>query len=285
MITTVDTHITQSIDSLKQVQSSFCVKSGISDHQQKHYDQGTLYAHKQIKPTTNMTEISQIAKEFWQDYYNVDTNWYALYIPLCVWAGFWLYARIMKIDFFGWTSIHIFHHLGAIVIASLSLYYDDDSIINERVGILWSIGYFIVDTMEAILKRHLTYILHGAIALSLGLGNYNIPLLRSLRMNSKASYIETSSLILPSVKKYRQPWLFGIFALVYTMCRIIWIPRMIKDLLDNGMKPSHPSVIGVSIFYCLNIHWYIKIIKILIYGPGKKKGDNDEDPESKNKNE
>ena len=232
-----------------------------------------------------MPEIFQIAMEFWQDSYNVETNWYALYIPLCFWTGVWLYARIMKIDYFGWTALHLVHHIGAIIIASFSLYYNDDSIINERVGILWSIGYFIVDTIEAILKRHLTYILHGAIALALGLGNYNTPLLRSLRMNSKASYIETSSLILPYVKKYRKPWLFGIFALVYTMCRMVLIPHMIKELLDNGMRPSHPSVIGVSIFYCLNIHWYIKIIKILIYGPGKKKDEKNEESESKDKKE
>ncbi len=195
-----------------------------------------------------------------------------------------MYAKIMKIDFLGWAALHQFHHYGAIVIGSLSLYYNDDSIISERVGILWSLGYFLVDIIETILKGHLTYIMHGVIAFALSLGNYNIPLLRSLRMNSKASFIETSSLVLPYVKKYRKPWLFGIFALVYTGCRMIWIPRMIKDLLDNGMKPSHPSVIGISLFYCLNIYWYIKIIKILIYGPGEKKEDKD-DPESKEKDE
>ncbi len=222
-----------------------------------------------------MPGIFQIAIEFWQDSYIVETNWYALHIPLCFWVGVWLYARMMKIDYFGWTALHLVHHIGAIILASFCLYYNDDSIINERVGILWSIAYFIVDTIEAILKRHLTYSFHGAIALALGSGNYNTPLLRSLRMNSKASYIETSSLLLPYVKKYRKPWLFGIFALVYTMCRMILIPHMIKELLDNGMRPSHPSVIGVSIFYCLNIHWYIKIIKILIYGPAKRKKKDD----------
>jgi len=231
-----------------------------------------------------MPEILPTAREFWHDYYNADTNWYALYIPLSFWVTSWSYAKITKKDFFGWTALHLVHHVGAIVLASVSLYYDDNSIMNERVPILWSIAYFIVDTIDSTSRFHLAYSLHGAIALGLGLGNYNIPMLRQLRMNSKASYIETSSLLLPYVKRYRKPWLFFIFALVFTMCRIIWIPCILKALLDNGMKPTHPAVIGVSVFYCLNIYWYIKIIKIALKGSGKEK-DGKDGTESKGKKE
>lgn len=220
-----------------------------------------------------MTEIYdpifQRAKEFWYDSYNVETSWYGFCIPLFLWGGCWLYARLSKKDFMKWTELHTFHHVGAMTLGSLSLYYGDDSIVNERIPILWSISYFMIDTMEAILLGHLTYTFHGMIALLLGLGNYNLPILRSLRMNSRASYIETSSLVLPYVKKYRKPWIFFIFAFVYTMCRIVWIPLLIKDLLNNGLGPSHPVVIGVGLFYCLNIHWYIKIIKITVKGSGK----------------
>mmetsp|Transcript_6082 Transcript_6082/g.12518 ORF Transcript_6082/g.12518 Transcript_6082/m.12518 type:complete len:232 (+) Transcript_6082:105-800(+) len=224
--------------------------------------------------------ISQKAKEFWYNSYNVETNWYGFYIPLSLWGGCWLYAKLSKKDFFKWTELHLLHHVGAMALGSLSLYYGDDSIVNERVPILWSLSYFAVDSIEALLLGHLTYVLHGTIALLLGLANYNLPILRSLRTNSKASYIETSSLLLPFVKRYRKPWLFGIFALIYTMCRIIWIPFMIRDLLNNGLGPSHPAVIGVGLFYCLNIYWYIKIVKIAVKGSEK-----DDETKSKTKKE
>jgi len=96
-------------------------------------------------------------------------------------------------------------------------------------------------------------------------------------MNSKASYIETSSIILFQVKRYRKPWLFGVFAIVYTICRIVWMPVMVKDLRNHGMEWTHPVMIGLCLFYCLNIHWYIKIIKIAINGDGKKDDGDDND--------
>ena len=208
------------------------------------------------------------AKILWLDHYNLETNWYAFWLPLSFWLGCWLYAKATKKDFGRWAGLHAVHNAGAIIIASISLYFDDDSICNERVGQLWSMAYFTIETTDQLLQGHVLYILHGFIALLLGLANYNIPLLRSLRMNSKASYIELSSLLLPYVKRYRKPWLFFAFAVVYTLCRMIWVPFMIKDLLHHGMELSHPVVIGVSVFYCLNIHWYIKIIKIAFNSSG-----------------
>jgi len=217
--------------------------------------------------------ILQAAKDFWVNQYNVETNWYSFWIPLTFWTGTWLYAKLSKKNFSKMEKIHLIHHVGAITLASLSLYFNDDSIVNERTTILWTSTYFIIDTIESLLMGHIAYILHGSFVLVLGYGNYNIPLLRSLRMNSKAQYIETSSLVLPYVKRYRKPWLFLIFALVFTMCRIIWVPFMMKDLLNNGMEASHPIFICVGLFYCLNIHWYIKIIKIAVKGSGKKEDD------------
>ena len=221
-----------------------------------------------------MSEISspflQKVNEFWFDYYNAETTWYALYLPLSFWVGFFIYAKITKKDFGRWQELHVVHHVGALILGSLSLYYDDDSIVNERTTILWTLAYFCVDSIDMLLAGDMAYTLHGVMCIVLGLANYNLPLLRSTRMNSKAGYIETSTFFLYLAKRYRAPLLFGIFALVFTICRIIWIPCMMKDLLDNGMEPSHPVMIGVGLFYCLNIYWYIKIIKIALKGSGKK---------------
>lgn len=212
-----------------------------------------------------------ILKTFWFEYYNVPTNWYSFWIPFAMWSGCWLHSvRKGKKDFPKWWQLHTLHHLGAITLASASLYIDDDSIFNERNGILFSMSYFIVDIIDSIYMGHILYVAHGTACVVLGYANYNMSLLRALKMNSKASYIESSSVVLVQVKRYRKPWLFAIFALVYTLCRIVWIPCMAKTLLDNGMERTHPVMMIMGLFYCLNIHWYIKIIKIAINGDGKK---------------
>jgi hypothetical protein len=76
----------------------------------------------------------------------------------------------------------------------------------------------------------------GIISLGLGLCSYNISLLRELQMSSKAAMMESSSIVVYQVKQNRDPVLFGIFALVYTLCQIVQIPFMMKELYDNGLK-------------------------------------------------
>jgi hypothetical protein len=202
---------------------------------------------------------------------------------------------LTKKDFAKWYAVHTVHHVGAILQGSLSLYFHDDAIFDERVPILWSASYFIVDIVDCLYMGHVLYIAHGAVCLLLGLGNYNVPLLRTLRMNSKASYIESSSIILYQVKQHRKPWLFGLFALTYTCCRIVWIPVMMKQLVvDNGMEYTNVIFVLLVVFYVLQIHWWIKIIKIIWKGGGsdgeeeekkKKDDDDDDDDDKKNKKE
>jgi len=63
------------------------------------------------------------------------------------------------------------------------------------------------------------------------------------------------------------------------------MPIMVKDLLHHGMEWTHPVMIGLCLFYCLNIHWYIKIIKIAINGDGKKDDNCDNNNNNKAKKE
>jgi hypothetical protein len=204
---------------------------------------------------------------FWRNHYTSNDAILPLLLPCLLWTSCWIYARIIsKTDFAKWYNLHTLHHVGAITQASLSLYFQNDDIFHERIPILWSMSYFVIDIVDCFYMGHLLYIAHGVVCLCLGVANYNIPLLRELRMNSKATYIETSSILLYQVKQYRKPWLFLVFAITYTCCRILWIPYMMKELLDNGMKYTHIIFILLVIFYLLQIHWWIKILKILITG-------------------
>lgn len=85
-------------------------------------------------------------------------------------------------------------------------------------------------------------------------------------MNSKAVFIETSSIILYQVKQNRNPTLFAVFAMTYTACRIVWIPIMGNELLEAGLKWTDPLILALMAFYALQIHWWIKILKIVWTG-------------------
>jgi hypothetical protein len=206
---------------------------------------------------------------FWKYHYTSNDAILPFLFPCLLWTTCWIYARIIrKMDFAKWYNLHTLHHVGAITQASLSLYFQNDTIFHERIPILWSMSYFVVDIVDCLYVGHLLYIAHGVVCLCLGVANYNIPLLGSLRMNSKATYIETSSILLYQVKQYRKPWLFLVFAITYTCCRILWIPCMMKELLDNGMEYTHIIFVLLVLFYLLQVHWWIKILKILITGGG-----------------
>jgi hypothetical protein len=98
-------------------------------------------------------------------------------------------------------------------------------------------------------------------------------------MNSKAVFIESSSILLYQVKQNRNPTLFVVFAMAYTACRIIWIPIMGKQLLDEGLTWNHPILLALMAFYGLQVHWWIKILKILF------KGADDDSPEKVSQSE
>jgi hypothetical protein len=81
-----------------------------------------------------------------------------------------------------WYTIHNLHNGGAIALGLMSMYYNDDSVFNERIPILWSIGYFVVDLVDCGLRGDVTYSLHALFCLVLGLSNYTTPVCRELRM-------------------------------------------------------------------------------------------------------
>ena len=201
----------------------------------------------------------------WQ-VYNSEESWLPFLIPFAFWSSCLLYSRRNSIRYARWGPVHLTHHIGAMSQASISLYLNDDSLFNERITILWSFSYFVVDVIDCLLEKHLTYSIHGVVCMILGAYNYRTPLHRELRMNSKASFIEASSLLLDTAKRTKNPQIFIAFAFLFTCCRIIWIPFLMKELLEHNMEWTDVPMILLSIFYTLNWWWYLKILKILYKG-------------------
>ena len=67
-------------------------------------------------------------------------------------------------------------------------------------------------------------------------------------------------------KRTRKPIHFATFALVFTVCRILWIPYLAKQMLDHNMELMDPRIVCLGAFYGLNVFWWLKIVKILVTG-------------------
>jgi hypothetical protein len=165
-----------------------------------------------------------------------------------------------------WHALHNIHNLGAVLLGMASLYFHHDAVLNERIVILWNLSYFCVDLVDTATRMDWPFVLHAVCCLGLGLLNYTTPLCRLLRMNSRAAQLELSSPFLHLSKQTREPWHFILFAVVFTLCRILWIPVMMKQLRDHGMEWTDVRLIMVAAFYGLNWYWYAQIIRLFVDG-------------------
>lgn len=199
-------------------------------------------------------------------YYNAPDALAPFVLPFLVWTLAYGYTQYRKQPFHQWHTLHNIHNFGAIALGLLSLHYKDDSILNERIGILWSLGYFMTDIIDCGVRRDGPYFVHAVLCLGLGASNYWHPVCRHLRTNSQAALCELSNPFMHWAKRTRKPLHFVLFVVVYTVCRIVWIPYMIVQCRNAGMEWTHPVVLAVLGFYALNWYWYIKMGNILLEG-------------------
>ena len=152
----------------------------------------------------------------------------------------------------------------------LSLYYDDDSIFSERVVVLFSLSYFSVDILDCLQRDDLSYFIHGLLSLGLSLVNYTTPLCRQIRTNSRAAMCQLSSPLMHNAKVTHSHLMGLAFMIVFTRCRIIWIPYgIVLPMHRAGMPWTDLRMIAVLCFYGLNMFWYYKIWLILLSAASK----------------
>jgi hypothetical protein len=128
--------------------------------------------------------LTKAVEALWHDGVNAPDSWIPFFVPLFGWFFAWCCApRWSGIPFHQWLAIHSIHHWVALLLASISLYFNDDTVFNERMGILFSLSYFVVEALDSIYNRNGAYTLHALLCLILGVSNYRMPILRELRMN------------------------------------------------------------------------------------------------------
>jgi TLC domain len=217
-------------------------------------------------------QLLSTMSSFWT-IYNSDDSFWPLFLPLSLWTATYIYCCLVQPtkDFYRWYAVHNLHNGGAILLGSLSIYYSTATAttttnFNERIPILWSVSYFLVDTIDCGIRRDWPYLFHAVCCAVLGLANYHTPILRELRMNSKAAFCEVSNPFMHLAKKTRNPLHFGLFAVVFTCCRMLWLPVLYRQLLNAGMEWKDPILLVLAAFYLLNAFWWIKILRILVEG-------------------
>mmetsp|Transcript_23057 Transcript_23057/g.38112 ORF Transcript_23057/g.38112 Transcript_23057/m.38112 type:complete len:227 (+) Transcript_23057:105-785(+) len=216
-------------------------------------------------------------ESLWQ-VYNSEDSWLPFFVPLIYWIGTYAYcglpSKSPRPEWNKWAIVHEIHNNSAVVMGWISLYFNDDSIFNERVGILWSLSYFLVDGLDAVYRLDAAYTVHATLCLVLGVANYTTPMCRELRMNARAAQCELSTPILYLARKTKEPLHFVLFAIVFTMCRIVFIPAyLILPVRNYGFEWTHWIMMGLFVFYGLNCFWYSKIIRMIIRGKPDKTGE------------
>ena len=206
---------------------------------------------------------------FWETF-NSEESFLPFFLPLMAWLTMYFVGRSKGLLFHEWLFMQNLHNIGCIVLSAISLYFNDDSIFNERITILFSLSYFVLDFVDCLIRLDYAYTAHAFFCLTLGVGNYITPICRILRTNSKASMVEISSPFLHMAKTTRKPWHFLLFVIVFTCCRMIWLPIMMKQLHDGGL-PFMQDIRQILMvgFYCLNLFWYYKMVRIVVTG-GRK---------------
>jgi hypothetical protein len=206
--------------------------------------------------------------QWWDD----ESSHVPFYIFATFWLGIYVYGRfLLRRDFSRWHTVHNIHHVVAITLATLSLLSTTTTTngyfitVREHIPIAFSLCYFVVDAVDCIFRRDREYLLHATICLVLGVANYAHPTFFILKMNSKATYCELSTPFLHYSKQTRQPIHFILFAIVFTLCRIVWIPILYRQLLltKGDITYRHPMMIVLAGFYVLNVVWWMKILRII----------------------
>jgi hypothetical protein len=208
---------------------------------------------------------------FWETY-NSDDSFLPFFLPLAVWITMYFWGKSRGLAFHDWLFMQNLHNITCVILGLISLYFDDNEVFNERITILFSLSYFCLDFVDCVIRFDYAYTAHAFFCLALGVGNYITPLCRTLRTNSKASMVEISSPFLHIARQTRKPAHFLLFVFVFTCCRMIWLPIMMKQVHDGGLLfMKDVRQILLMGFYCLNMYWYFKMLRIVFGKDSKRK--------------
>jgi hypothetical protein len=168
------------------------------------------------------------------------------------------------------AMIHASHAIGVVILSSLSLYFNDETVFRELIPIAFSRGYFLVDLWDCIKRKDWVFTFHAVISLTLNVGTHLSPIHYKLRSASKGYMTEISSPFYRWWTVTKSFHVYVIFYITFLSCRLIWVPIFLKSAfrLAGYDWLSYASVA----FYVLNLGFFTRMTNILLnYDRSKKK--------------
>ena len=105
--------------------------------------------------------------------------------PLALWVGMYTYSHVKGTSYQDWPVPHNTHHLFGMIFATLSIICDNEEIFPERIGVLWTLSFFVIDFIDCVRVMHTAYLFHAVCVLFLRWVCFLIVFVPELEMKSK----------------------------------------------------------------------------------------------------
>lgn len=122
-------------------------------------------------------------------------------------------------------------------------------------------SYFLVDLIDCIVHRDFMFTIHSILALTLTPLGWRKELYLK-KAGSLAYFIEISSPFFHKWSQTKKKQDFQIFVMAFFVCRIIDVPIF---FLLIGAKNDIYLMVGIIVFYILNIAWFTKAMIMLFH--------------------
>ncbi len=188
------------------------------------------------------------------------------YVFLTFWSLAWITTKLKNPNNEGHFSANgallSFSNITGMIMSAVSLYFNDEEIFMEANSLLWFASFFIVDLFDCLYRKDAIYTIHAIITLAL-CGVNCTPKFYNLRIASQGSFTEISSPYLWIWKNSKKKVDFQIFALLFFLCRIVWVPVFVtraSRIVDLGTAAYYVT----GAFYLLQLIFFYKIVAMLL---------------------
>mmetsp|Transcript_4263 Transcript_4263/g.8999 ORF Transcript_4263/g.8999 Transcript_4263/m.8999 type:complete len:228 (-) Transcript_4263:96-779(-) len=159
--------------------------------------------------------------------------------------------------------LHDAHCVVVVVLGLASIVINDDAYLSEGVAIFFSIAYFVVDLFDCVVRKDVPFFIHSVVSIVIAAKGYFDPALRGARLASRGFLIELSSPQLHVWQRSKKKVDFVAFFLLFTACRIVWIPLVLIRVID-AIGHKNIGVLTIVLLYVLQLGWWFKMIPMLL---------------------
>jgi hypothetical protein len=163
---------------------------------------------------------------------------------------------------------HDLHAVTVVVLAALSLYnfYDGsgkEELLSEYTPIAFTSAYFVVDLVDCLIRRDVPFTVHASLSLVLAVRCGSNPVHFFNRSASRGMLTELSTFSLHRWQNSKSYFDFLTFCILFTLCRIVWIPYFIYTIYTTYEHMWDSQQTGMMGIFILNLTWWFKMMHIL----------------------